>query len=352
MQQTVYIWFSMVAVMMTMFLVTGGTRLGFGMWYLFVPKDERKYLIQAIHPQIDGSALWVVLTASALYLLFPRIYRALFAGFYPVIAVIFIILVLRMIALSLRRKFDMWHFGSLWDVLISLGNLLPLFMLGLIAGYILKGVPLYGEGRFNVNVLGYISHYTIVSGLIIACASAALSYTAIAWNSDGRIRGHARKWAFYSGLLIIVLVFDLSLWSLLVSPYVSESIKATPVFFMIPATTFAGAVLFPVLIWKRSYKDAYLVAAFVMVGLSVVFFLSIFPHLRVIFQRTNTAPTGLIRGANSEFFQEILSQRRKLLPVYLFLMAATVFLQVRMLRLYRRFAHCPLPHDESDEELF
>jgi len=346
-----YAWFLMVAVMMTMFLVTGATRLGFGMWYLFLPKDERPYLMQAIHPHIDGSSLWIVLTASALFFLFPQIFRTLFTGFYPIISVVAIVLVLRTIGLLLRRKYDVWHFGSLWDVLIALGNFIPLFLLGMIAGYILKGIPLYTEGRFNVNVIGYISHYTIVSGLILACAGAILSFSAIGWNSDGRIRSHARKWAFYSSLLIIVLIFDLSLWSLLLSPYISESVRANPLLFVIPATAFVAACVFPVLIVKRRFRLAYFTAVIVMLGLSITFFVSIYPHLQVIFERVHAPRQLMLSGNRGDRLQAVIEQRKTLIPIYMIMMVATAFLQARMFYLHHRFAHCPLPHDIRDEEL-
>ncbi|MFC1508532.1 cytochrome d ubiquinol oxidase subunit II [Candidatus Omnitrophota bacterium] len=343
-------WYILVAIMMTAYMVIGGTRLGFGLWYLFSPYQEREYLMDALNPHVDGSSLWVVLTGSTLFILFPRVFQTLFNGFYPLIAVIVIVLGLRIIALAMRTRLKSRIYSSIWDVLIALGNTIPLFLLGLTTGYILKGVPLYAVGQYNVNVLGYLNHYTVAVGLLTVCVSSVLSYTAIAWNSDGIIRIIARKWAFYSSLIMFVLIFDLSLWSLLLSPYITSSIISNRLLMIVPGITFCASVILPVLVWKRRFKLAYAAAVVVMVGLVVTFFLTIYPHLQVIFVRTN--PGRLFnpqrRGA---LFPTIVAEREKYLPVYIILMLATALLQIRLFRLHHKPVHCPLHYDEEDEDL-
>jgi cytochrome d ubiquinol oxidase subunit II len=337
--------------------VTGGTRLGFGMWYLFAPYPEREYLLQALRPHVDGSSLWMVLIASSLLLFFPFIFITLFRGFYPIIGVIFLILIFRIIAFILRKRIGSHYIESLWDVFISLGNIIPLFLLGLVAGYILKGIPLFTVGQFNVNVLGYVSHYTFACGLLIAFASATISYAAIALNSDGITRIFARKWTFYSSLIMCVLIFDIALWSFLLSPYITSSLKSYPLLFIVPVGTFIASISLPILVWKRKYTLSYVIGSLIMIGLVLTFFFTIYPNLQLVFFRTNPIPPELIKlSPNNDrspgnFFLELMRDRKKYLPVYMFLMIATGYLQLRMFRLHRQFAHCPLPYDEDEEEL-
>lgn len=346
-------WYFLVAFMMTVFLVVGGTRLGFGLWYLFSPLREREYLMDAIKPHVDGSSLWVFLTGTALLTFFPRIFRILFNGFYPLIALILIFLIFRMIALALRTKLKSRFFMPIWDVFIALGNTIPFFLLGLTAGYILKGVPLYSEGKFNVEVLGYFNHFTVAIGLLTVCAGTALSYTAIAWNSDGKTQIFARRWAFYSSLIMCVLIFDLALWSWVLSPYVTSSLRANRLLLIAPGIAFCASIVLPYLLWKRRFKLAYITAAVVMAGLTITFFLTIYPHLRVIFARTNPArafdPQG--RQARHELFRTVAATRKRYIPVYIFLMGTTAFLQIRMFRHYHKRVHCPLPYDEEEDDL-
>lgn len=300
----VFGWFFLVAIMMTAFLVVGSTRFGFGVGFMFASTEERPYLLQALQPQMDGSSLWVVLMVVALFFLFPLTFGVLFAGFYPVIAFILMMLGFRNVAFGLKGMVHSRFITPVLDLFISIGNVVPLFLIGVMAGYILKGVPLFNEGRFNVSVLGYINHYTVASGLLTVFTGAVLSFCAIAWNSDGKTRVFARKWAFYSALVFCVLIFDLGLWSLVLSPYITSSLTARPVLYSVPALAFIGAVVLPVLIAKWRFSAAYLLAAGITVCLIATFFLTIYPNLREIFIQTNmervdestTTPEEILSG--------------------------------------------------------
>ncbi|MBN1294730.1 MAG: cytochrome d ubiquinol oxidase subunit II [Candidatus Latescibacteria bacterium] len=337
------VWFFVLGIMVTAYVIVGGTRLGFGLWYLFAPSFEREYILKALKPHIDGSELWIVLAGSSLYILFPWIYNVVFSGFYPIISVIAAVLGFRIVALLVRNilRFSLWR--SFWDVLISLCSLIPIFLIGIITGYILKGVPLYSVGRFNINILGYISHYTIVTGLMILFGSAILSCTAIAWNSDGITRIRSRKWAFYSSLILCVLMVDLTIWSLNISPYISANIRANPYLFVIPATTFITAIEIPVLLYKQRFMFSYVLTVVVMTGLALLFFVSIYPHLKTIFFESR--PNLPVK------FEAMMELRKKMLPVYIVFMAAVIALQILIFRTYRQHVHCPLPHDEEDYSL-
>ncbi|MFC1607239.1 cytochrome d ubiquinol oxidase subunit II [Candidatus Latescibacterota bacterium] len=357
MRHYLYQWYILVAIMMTAYMVIGGTRMGFGLWYLFSPHRERDYLVNSLKPHVDGSSLWVVMSGIALFAFFPRTFRILFNGFYPLIAVIFIVLGFRIIALTLRPKLKSQLSLSLWDVCIALGNTIPLFLLGLTAGYILKGVPLYTAGQYNVNVLGYLNHFTVVVGLLTVFAATSLSYSAIAWNSDGIIRFFARKWAFYSSLIMCVLIFDLSLWSLLLSPYISSSLRSNQLLLIVPGITFFASAMLPFLLWKRRFKLAYAAAVVVMAGLVVTFFLTIYPHLRVIFSRANPVRDFMPRGryggrqGRRAVYSALVAERKRYFPTYIFLMLGTVLLQIKMFLLHHKRVHCPLPFDKEDEDL-
>jgi len=226
-----------------------------------------------------------------------------------------------------------------------------MFLAGLIAGYILKGIPLYSVGRFNVNLLGYISHYTIVSGLLITMATATLSGSRLAWNSDGIIRVHARKWSYYSSVIMCILFFDIIVWSLLVSPYISSNIRENNYLFIIPGTALIASLAIPYLLSRRRFKLSYYVTIVVIIGLSLFFIVSILPHLRTVFFESQT-PRVRVRMQPRVNFQTMQEYRKKLIPVYILYMAAVAVLQALIIRRKNSTVHCPLPFDEEDESLW
>ncbi len=352
MRNYLLLWFIVIGCLMTLYIITGGMRLGFGLWYLFSPHDERKYILQGLRPHIDGSEIWLIMAGTALFFLFPRIFFVVVTGFHPIISIIAILLVFRIVSLVLRNKIKKRLWESFWDVCIAVSTFVPMFLLGVIAGYILNGIPLHSQGRLNVNLMGYLSHYTIFSGLLIVFVTAALSCSAAAWKSDGIIRISARKRAFYSSLLVCVLFADLGIWSLVISPYISETIRSHPYLYILPICTFLAALTIPFFLAKHRLGLSLVMSIFVIIGLSAIFFVSIAPHLRTIFFEYWT-PGALKRSMpQGSRGRMLMGFRQKLFPFAVLVTAAWAGFQLFVTRRFQQQVHCPLPYDEDDDTLF
>ena len=78
------IWFSLVAVMITAYVVFDGFDLGVGVLHLFIAKsdEERKSVIRTIGPVWDGNEVWLLAGGGTLYFAFPLLYASGFSGFY------------------------------------------------------------------------------------------------------------------------------------------------------------------------------------------------------------------------------------------------------------------------------
>lgn len=347
-----FLWFIVIGCLMTLYTATGGMRLGFGLWYLFSPHDERKYVLQGLRPHIDGSEIWLIMAGTALLFLFPRIFFVVVTGFYPIISIIAILLVFRIVSLLLRNKIGKRVWESFWDVCISVSTFVPVFLMGVIVGYILKGIPLYSQGQLNVNLIGYLSHYTIFSGLLLLFLTAMLSCSCLAMHSDGIIRISSRKHAFYSSLLVCVLFVDLSIWSLVVSPYISETIRTHLYLYILPGCAFFVALAIPYLLAKRRFGLSVVLSIVVIAGLAGIFFVSIAPHLRTIFFEYWTPGALGRRMQQGSRGRMLMGYRQLLLPYVIITMAAIFIVQQVVARKFKQPVHCPLPFDEDDDSLF
>ena len=346
-----YIWFVLIGIVVALYMVTAGSRLGFGPWYLFSPHDERDYILRSLRPHFEGSELWLFMASGALFFLFPRIFLVVIGGFYPVFGLIVVLLAFRFIPYGMRKVFQKRLWESMWDVCISVCSFVPMFLMGVIAGYILNGIPLLGQGRFNVNLVGYLSHYTIFSGLLILFVMSTLSCTTVAWMSEGIVRINARKWAFYSSLLVCVLFVDLSIWSQVVSPYISDTIRMNPILYILPAGTFLGTLTVPFLLAKRRFKLAYAMSVFVITGLSALFFVSISPHLRTIFFENWTPGINRPRIPSNSRAHVLVGKRETMLPYFILVMGVITAFQGFMRKRFQRHVQCSLPFEEDDDTL-
>src|SRR5262249_26485124 len=78
------LWFGIVSVMLTMFVIMDGYDLGAGVLHLFVARtdDERRRVLAAIGPYWDANVVWLIATGGALFVAFPKVLASGLSGFY------------------------------------------------------------------------------------------------------------------------------------------------------------------------------------------------------------------------------------------------------------------------------
>ena len=91
------IWFGLVAVMITMYVLLDGFDIGVGAIHLFVAKtdSERKQVLASIGPVWDGNEVWLLAAGGTLYFAFPALYAGAFSGFYLPLMMVLWLLILR-----------------------------------------------------------------------------------------------------------------------------------------------------------------------------------------------------------------------------------------------------------------
>ena len=91
------LWFGIVSVMLTMFVVMDGYDLGAGALHLLVARndDERRRVLAAIGPYWDANEVWLIATGGALFVAFPKVLASGLSGFYLAIFLVLWCLLLR-----------------------------------------------------------------------------------------------------------------------------------------------------------------------------------------------------------------------------------------------------------------
>src|SRR5437016_14573008 len=79
-----FVWFWLVAVMITAYVVLDGFDLGAGVLHLLIAKtdQERRTVIRTIGPVWDGNEVWLIAGGGTLYFAFPLLYASGFSGSY------------------------------------------------------------------------------------------------------------------------------------------------------------------------------------------------------------------------------------------------------------------------------
>src|SRR6202045_5257558 len=112
-----FIWFWLVAVMITLYVVLDGFDLGAGVLHLFIARtdQERQIVIRTIGPVWDGNEVWLIAGGGTLYFAFPVLYASSFSGFYLPLIIVLWLLILRGIGIELRMHIDNHVWQSFFD---------------------------------------------------------------------------------------------------------------------------------------------------------------------------------------------------------------------------------------------
>ena len=122
-----FLWFAIISVMLTAYVILDGFDLGAGALHLFLGRtdDERRKIIRSIGPVWDGNEVWLLATGGVLYFVFPQLYASSFSGFYLPLMMVLWLLMLRAIGLEFRTHIADGIWASFFDGIFSVRQPAP-----------------------------------------------------------------------------------------------------------------------------------------------------------------------------------------------------------------------------------
>src|SRR5689334_23463669 len=130
------VWFCLVAIMITVYVLLDGFDLGAGAIHLLVARtdEERRQVLASVGPVWDGNEVWLLAAGGTLYFAFPALYASGFSGFYLPLMIVLWLLILRGIAVEFRSHISTPIWQRLWDVVFSGSSLLLAVFFGAALG--------------------------------------------------------------------------------------------------------------------------------------------------------------------------------------------------------------------------
>ncbi len=275
------LWFVVVALMLTTYVVLDGFDLGAGVIYLLIAKtpNERRMVLRAIGPVWDGNEVWLLATGGTLYFAFPLLYASAFSGFYLPLMIVLWLLILRGIGIELRAHVDDQVWRSFFDFIFCGSSALLAIFFGAALGNVVRGVPLGPDGYFfeplwtDFRVSGHpgiLDWYTIMAGVIALVTLTVHGALYVAIKTEGDLSKRARSVA----IILWPVQFFLTCISLLatyfVRPRLMHNYGEHPIGMLVPIAVVAGLVL---IIWaapkskdKLAFAGSILYIASMLVG--------------------------------------------------------------------------------------
>lgn len=218
------IWFILIAVLWTGYLVLEGFDFGVGALLPVLGRrphvgagvaeadQRRRVMLTTIGPHWDGNEVWLITAAGAMFAAFPGWYASMFSAFYLPLLALLVALILRNMGLEYRHKRDEDTWRQRWDAAIIGGSIAAPFLVGLSLTNLVRGVPLDSDFQFVGSLGTLLNLPSLLGGATFVALSVTHGAFFLALKTDGTLRTEARRVASRSGLAATVLAVALLAW--------------------------------------------------------------------------------------------------------------------------------------------
>ncbi|ROQ41219.1 cytochrome bd-I ubiquinol oxidase subunit 2 apoprotein [Frondihabitans sp. PhB188] len=201
------LWFLLIGLFFTGYFVLDGFDFGVGMSLPFLGRDDtdRRVLINTIGPVWDLNETWVIVAGAAMFAAFPEWYATVFSGFYLIMLMILLALILRGVSFEYRHQRPDHRWKRNFDRMIFIGSVVPAFLWGVVFANIVRGMALDSNFDYIGSLGDLFNWYAIAGGLATLLLFFLHGTFFIALKTDGEIRLRARRLAVRVGVVAVVV---------------------------------------------------------------------------------------------------------------------------------------------------
>ncbi|TWH30694.1 cytochrome d ubiquinol oxidase subunit II [Isoptericola variabilis J7] len=272
------LWFVIIAVLWTGYLVLEGFDFGVGMLMSILPRGdaerrekERRVLVNTIGPVWDGNEVWLLTAGGATFAAFPEWYATLFSGFYLPLLLILVALIVRGIAFEYRGKIADAGWARRCDLAIQVGSWVPAFLWGVAFANLVRGVLLDADHQYVGGFWALLNPFALLGGLTTLTLFLLHGAVFVALKTDGELRVRARGHAQVLSVVAAAVAGGWAVWA-----QVAYSAAWTW-----GAVAVAAAALLGVVVTNRAGREgwAFTLSAVAIVAAVVLVFGSLYPDV-------------------------------------------------------------------------
>jgi cytochrome d ubiquinol oxidase subunit II len=286
----VELWYAIVALFLTTYVVLDGYDFGAGALHLIVAKTdaERRQVLAAIGPYWDGNEVWLLASGGALLVAFPKALAAGLSGFYLAIFLLLWALIVRGISIELRSHVEAPLWRAFWDVAFGGASALLAILFGAALGNILRGVSLGADGWFSLALftdfsarspVGILDWYTVLVAVFALCALMAHGAAFLHWKTDGPVQVRSRHAATVLFFVVAGLWPVVTFATRAVHPEFFSGFAGRPLAWIAAAVACAGIAVACLSIVRGRELAAFLGSAAFLAGLLGAAAAGLFPVL-------------------------------------------------------------------------
>src|SRR5665648_257586 len=225
------VWFLLIAVLWTGYLVLEGFDFGVGMLLPVLGRTDtqRRVLINSIGPVWDGNEVWLLTAGGATFAAFPEWYATMFSGFYLPLLLILLALIVRVVAFEWRGKIDDDRWRRRADRALIVGSWVPAVLWGVAFGNLVRGVHLGPDHQYVGTFIDLLNPFALLGGATTALIFLSHGAVFLALKTGGEVREKAATLAARSAVATLVVAGAFAIWTQLAYSSVAWTWAATAV---------------------------------------------------------------------------------------------------------------------------
>jgi cytochrome d ubiquinol oxidase subunit II len=269
-------WFIVIAVLWTGFFILEGFDFGVGMLHGAVGRTdaERRAAINTIGPLWDGNEVWLIVAAAAMFAAFPGWYATMFSGFYLVLVLVLVALIIRGVSFEYRGKRDAAQWRRTWDGLMTAGSVAAPLLIGVALGDLLAGVPINSHQEFTGSFAALLQPYALLTGVTLVLVCLLHGATFLTLKTTDAIRDRAARIARRVGPVTGAAVVAFAIWT---------HVEASSTFFLNPVEllTILAVIAAVWLVYDGRFGFAFTATTVTIASAIISIFVGLYPNVMV-----------------------------------------------------------------------
>lgn len=274
------LWFALIGVLFTGYVILDGFDLGVGILHLFAREEQQRRLyINAIAPVWDGNEVWLLTGGGALFAAFPVVYATVFSGFYLALMILLAALIFRAVAMEFRGKMDSPRWRLAWDWAFGLGSLVPALLFGVAYGNILRGVPVERGGVYAGTFLGLLTPFPLLVGILAVATLTMHGAIYLTMKTEGSLRQKLVRWAGRLWMVVFSLYVLAAFATFYVAPFLHHGLAGGLFFWWLLLLLLVAMMAIPGLLAAARFGRAFVASCISIASMMGISALGLFPYL-------------------------------------------------------------------------
>ena len=262
------------------YAILDGFDLGAGALHLFLKKENsRRIALNAVGPVWDGNEVWLVIGGGALFAGFPVVYAFLFSAMYIPFMLFLAFLIFRAVSIEFRSKEPMLWWRKFWDISYSVSSVMLAFLLGVVLGNVLQGVPVGEHFSFQGHWLQFINLYAVMVGVTTVALFSMHGAIYLTMKTEGRLFAKLTLLLRRTIIFFVVSFALTTVYTLIYLPHLSDDFKASPALFVLPLIAMLSIANIPRLVSRHKYLQAFIFSSVTVSMLLILVAFELYPNI-------------------------------------------------------------------------